>query len=60
MTGEMSKTLGLGGASYYRECSSGMPVFEVSSKTGFGADSVLDFLSVQLALTHETQVEASL
>ncbi|WP_433973527.1 hypothetical protein [Tunturiibacter lichenicola] len=56
----MSKTLGLGGASYYRECSSGMPVFEVSSKTGFGADSVLDFLSVQLALTHETQVEASL
>jgi hydrogenase nickel incorporation protein HypB len=38
----------------------GMRVFEVSSKTGFGMDHVLDFLNVQLALTRETQVEASL
>jgi hydrogenase nickel incorporation protein HypB len=38
----------------------GMQVFEVSSKTGFGMDRVLDFLNVQLALTRETQVEAPL
>jgi hydrogenase nickel incorporation protein HypB len=38
----------------------GMQVFEVSSKTGFGIDRVLDFLNVQLALTRETQVEALL
>jgi hydrogenase nickel incorporation protein HypB len=38
----------------------GMRVFEVSSKTGVGMGSVLEFLRVQLALTRDTQVEATL
>jgi hydrogenase nickel incorporation protein HypB len=38
----------------------GMRVFEVSSKTGVGMDLVLKFLWVQLALTRDTQVEATL
>jgi hydrogenase nickel incorporation protein HypB len=36
-----------------------MRVFEVSSKTGLGMDRTLDFLNVQLALSRETQVEAT-
>lgn len=38
----------------------GMRVFEVSSKTGVGMDLVLQFLRVKLALTRDTQVEATL
>jgi hydrogenase nickel incorporation protein HypB len=38
----------------------GMRVFEVSSKTGVGMNLVLEFLRVKLALTRDTQVEATL
>jgi len=66
---EMSKTPSLPGSTGPRVLAArrtiesvrlGMRAFKVSSKAGFGMDSVPEFLNVQLAPTRETQVEASL